>query len=293
MSHIRLSTGSGVKELRALSIERDHKPSLLVSYPFLGRFNQLRQQLVYRDWVLDSGAFTAWRSGKPIDPVRYLDDVLQLLAEDSEPPIEVFALDVIGDPDATSANASLMLAAGISAIPTWHYREPFSVLTNLASTFRKIAIGGMAGTFSHITPTTKRKVVEQCFARVWPKLIHGFGVAGPDILERFPFDSNDASNWSTGPQKFGQWAAFGQWRSKVSVPSQSIDLRCEVEFYLALERQTEANFGHVLSKLRSNDDDHRATAKGSSNSLRRDGFKRAARRDETSKPKRRNKSSHD
>jgi len=250
MSYIRLSSGSSKSENEALSTWLHDPPSLLVSYMFLKDFYKTRSSIGYRDWVLDSGAFTAWNSGKPIDVYRFMDDVHRMLQEDKDLPAEIFSLDVIGDPVATLKNAVLLRDSGLDVIPTWHAGEPKTYLKELAATFPKIAVGGMAGGFQVMTPTRKRAICDEVFNAVWPKLIHGFGVGGPEALLELPFDSSDASNWAVGPMAWATWAYWNEWQDKISIPTSHLDLRCEIHYYLKMEALSELAFRHLLEPLR-------------------------------------------
>ena len=48
-------------------------PPLLISYYYLEPFVENRAAYRYRDWVMDSGAFSAHNSGVEIDLNRYVD----------------------------------------------------------------------------------------------------------------------------------------------------------------------------------------------------------------------------
>lgn len=204
------------------------KPALLVSYVYLAPFLKSRHKYAYRDWVLDSGAFSAHNSGKVIKLQDYIDTCKELLA--SDPTLtEVFALDVIGDWRASHKNTLEMWRQGVPAIPTFHPgKEPWEVLKGMAKDFPKIALGGVVG----MVKKQKEKLIEQCFARVWPCRIHGLGMSGEDMVMKYPFHSVDATNWEIGPCAFGNWKTFGN----MSIRGSKQNLRCEVEWHLKLER---------------------------------------------------------
>ena len=89
----------------------------------------------------------------------------------------------------------------------------------------KIALGGAVGT------RKKDAWAAQCFARVWPKPVHGFGFGGEKSLLSLPWHSVDASNWEVGPCKYGRWKSFGV----MSVRGSRQNLKGEVEWHLRLE----------------------------------------------------------
>ena len=76
--------------------------NVLMAYPYLTppalKFWRDNQDSI--DMLVDSGAFTAWKSGNPIQ----LDDYCRFLDGLEMKPWRYFALDVIGDPAATEKN---------------------------------------------------------------------------------------------------------------------------------------------------------------------------------------------
>lgn len=222
----------------------DSRPALLVSYYYLEPFLANKHRYAYRNWVLDSGAFSAHNSGAVIDIDEYIRVCHELKGSDSTL-TEIFALDDIGDWRKSLKNTEYMWGRGVEAIPTFHFGEPWDLLVGLARDYPKIALGGLVG--QKVTP--RDKWIGQCFARVWPKRIHGFGLCGEATLMKFPFHSVDATNWEIGPCKYGVWRAFG--RQRVSVRGSKQNLRAEVEFYLDLERRVRERWKKEMEKLES------------------------------------------
>jgi hypothetical protein len=221
-----------------MMVEADDRPALLVSYFYLDPFLANRHRYRYRDWVMDSGAFSAKQSGAAIDLQAYIECCQRLLATD--PTLsEVYALDVIGDWRATIKNAEAMWAAGVPAIPCYHVGSPESVLKGLARDYPKIALGGAVGY------RQKDAWAAQCFARVWPKPIHGFGFGAEASIMALPWHSVDATNWELGPCKFGRWQSFGN----MSVRGSRQNLRAEVDWYLRLERRARARWRKEMAQL--------------------------------------------
>ena len=108
------------------------RPALLVSFFYLRPFLEKRARWAIRDWVMDSGAFSAANAGARIDLVEFTDTALRLLAEDPQLS-EVYSLDVIGgDWRETARNTEYMWGRGVPAIPAWHKGEPWDVLEGYA-----------------------------------------------------------------------------------------------------------------------------------------------------------------
>jgi hypothetical protein len=181
------------------------KPSMLFSYAYEKQWlRSIQERSIHiRNFVLDSGAFTAHSSGNPIDIQAYIDRV-KWYSDNGVDPVEIFSLDVIGDWRGTKSNTGLLWRAGVEAIPAFHYGEPEDVLVGYARDYPKIALGGAVG----IPRKEKERWARQCFARVWPKPIHGFGF-GMWALEVLPFHSIDCSDWFGKAKRFGKWTAFG------------------------------------------------------------------------------------
>lgn len=204
------------------------RPALLVSLIYLKPFLENRHRYIYRDWVLDSGAFSAHNSGTTIHLDEYIETCKELIATDPKL-TEVYALDVIGDWKASLKNTAKMWKAGIRAISCYHVGEPEHVLKQMAKDYPKIALGGVA-----LAKTGKKLAwAEQCFARVWPKAIHGFGYGSERAVMTLPWHSTDATSWEIGPCKYGRWHTFGN----MSVRGSRQNLRVEVEWYLLLEQR--------------------------------------------------------
>lgn len=251
LAHVDGAQGDGALqggEGNGPQIEWSDAPGLLVSYAYLDPFIKNQHRYRYRDWVMDSGAFTAHNSGKPVDLSAYIDKCLELLSKD--PTLtEVFALDVIPKTpkDAAKAaeqglaNCEEMWRQGVPAIPCFHQGDPEEVLFAMAKQYPKIALGGVA----LIRGDQKRMWLSQCFARVWPKKIHGFGMAGEEIVYALPFHSVDATNWELAPCAFGNWQKFGA----MSVRGSNQDLRSQVRHYLDLEAKARVRWAKQMAEL--------------------------------------------
>lgn len=210
--------------------------ALLVSYVYYDNWNKYREVGVgYRNWMLDSGAYTAWTKGKTIDLEQYTQFAKELLEKDPTL-VEVMALDVIGDWQASLRNCEYMHRHGVAAIPTFHVGSPQEALDECAR-YEKFALGGAVGY------PDKQRWAEQCFSRVWPHKIHGLGWGGENLLKGIPWHSADSSNWGLCSTAFGNWKSMpgGSVRGRV-------DLTPEVEWYLRLEKRVRARWKRVHEK---------------------------------------------
>lgn len=250
-------------------LPKERSPALLISYHYLKGWLQEKSKVQYRDWVMDSGAFSAHSLGVTINLQDYINTCKML--KDQDPTLtEIFALDVIGDWKASLKNCEEMWKQGVEAIPCFHVGEPEHVLKSIAANYPKIALGGAVGYRG------KDKWAEQCFARVWPKKIHGFGFGSEKSIMLLPWHSVDATNWELGPCKFGRWQSMGgqyvNWRGGGQ------NLRAEVEWYLKLEERARAKWAGAMKQLEGVESkpDVRLAVKGDSGRLTEQNFGKAS-----------------
>lgn len=219
---------------QTLDIIDHHKaPPLLISYAFADGWDKVRERTRCREWILDSGAFTAAATGTAVDLTAFIEYAVEMRRVDKRL-TAVFALDVIGDPVATLRNTERMWEAGVEAIPCFHLGSDWKHLTELTR-YPRIAIGGAA----RRAPAVKAHFAAEVFRRVWPKRIHGFGYGSERLVLRFPWHSVDCSSWSSGV-RFGTWWTFGKASRKnarrVRISDGCSLMHSEMEVWARLER---------------------------------------------------------
>lgn len=159
--------------------------------------------------ILDSGAYSAWRSGKPIDLDKYCDYLLE-----NAPWIGSYvALDVInpGRPEeaakASFDNYMHMRKRGLDPIPVFHVGE------DIAWLYRMLDAGGSYIGLS-ASSLVSRNQVDDWYALAWSHLVnseglptikaHAFGEGRPASLRQFPWYSADTTSWIYTAQRTGQ-----------------------------------------------------------------------------------------
>lgn len=249
LAHGGGSAEKDIEEARQslMGYDDQQQPSVLVSYAYIKGWDKLiaKVPLKPRSFVLDSGAFTAYNSGKVIDIEEYRDFCLE--RHRTDPLLDaVFSLDVIGDHVASMKNTEYLWAHGVECIPVYHTGEPWSVLEGYARNFPRIAVGGMGG----LTPKAKRQFAEQVFARAWPARIHGLAVGGRDDVLAFPWFSADAASWALQPRGYGLWKMFGALPAREGDGTgRRLPMRSQVEWYLRLEREAQARWRKQMDEL--------------------------------------------
>lgn len=221
--------------------------NVLVAFPYLCRYEEVaRKGEVPRHphSILDSGAYSAWKSGKAID-------IDALIVETKNPRWEEsVCLDVIGDAEASVRNALYMKARGSPAYPVFHIGDPWEHLREYKRQFPKVGLSCRFG-----EPEKQSLAwLDKCFALAWPHRFHSFGWIKEEVLLRYPFHSADTASWNN-PAIFGLWNAFGRkkasgctGRGRVSVRGMK-SLRAEVDWYRGLQRRLEGRWSKVLAKL--------------------------------------------
>ncbi|HKX35118.1 MAG TPA: hypothetical protein VJM79_00430 [Rhizorhapis sp.] len=159
--------------------------------------------------MVDSGAFSAWKRGVPVD----LDEYIAYLKPYAHLFHSYVNLDVIpGAPDrnatpdeieaaaiASHKNLRRMHKAGLDPMPVFHYGERFEHLHRLLDDGEPyIGLGGLA----NATMPQQIHWLDRIFTIItdrdgWPKVkTHGFGVASFDVLKRYPWTTCDATSWA-------------------------------------------------------------------------------------------------
>ena len=198
-------------------IETRKFPAWLVSYAYFDELESLEAvcvergcQLPIRNWVLDSGAFTAMNSGKVIRLQDYID-FCKKVKDKYQNLTEIFALDVIGNERESLRNTEEMWRQGIEAIPCHHIGSSNDGLRHIAANYPKIALGGVA----RLMGEKKTRFINDFFSLVFPKKIHGFGIGGK-YKESYPWHSVDSASWSMSIWAFGNSKELGKVGSQKS-----------------------------------------------------------------------------
>lgn len=180
--------------MRAKSLV-DEKLNLLVAYPYMTSqvIGVLKEHRTRLRFILDSGAFTAWKLGKPIA----LDDYCKFLESLQVKPWRYFALDVVGDPHGTLKNYELMLKRGFKPMPVFTRGEDVSVLESYYNTSDVVAIGGLVGTEGN------RGFVKGIMEKVGKRKVHWLGFTNLSFLHSLRPYMADSSSWMSGP-RYGQ-----------------------------------------------------------------------------------------
>jgi len=143
---------------------------------------------------LDSGAYSAWTSNKPLAVEDYIEYIKANIDH-----IDIYAnLDVIGSAEGTWENQRKMEAAGLKPLPVYHVNEEPKYLA-MCMEYDYFAVGGMAKTSSAVL----QYQIDEVFSIICPQSndyypthkIHGFGCTKPNLVVGYPWYSVDSSSW--------------------------------------------------------------------------------------------------
>lgn len=236
MTAIYFAFGGSASPVRTLEkcdwVERC--PKLLVSYFYLRDYQKHQHKFKPTHTMLDSGAFSAWNSGKTID--------IDALCEEVRNPYwkEAVGLDVIGNAEESLKNALYMKSKGVNAMPVFHIGDPWEILQEYCKQFDKVGLSCRFGEAVKISDLWN----DQCFAREWPHKFHSFGWIAEKSLMRVPFHSADSSSWASGPGAYGMWRDFGH----LSVRGE-VDLMSQVDSALRMERRLQTLWKKELAQF--------------------------------------------
>ena len=227
------------------------KPSLLVSYAHLRRNGIIPLPgRAFDEWVLDSGAYTAANTGEVIDVELFIQFARDAAARDVRLR-HVFALDVIGNAEASLKNALKAQAEGVRVIPTWHAGEPIEFAQEMKLKFPRIALGGLVARLRNnraqkLSTREKIRHATNFFNAVWPAWVHGFGCTGDEIMDEFPFSSVDSTTWNLRPSMYGSWKTYGRLPLRFSSSLRG-SLRTEIEFFMRRESRHDSIWRRELA----------------------------------------------
>jgi hypothetical protein len=245
MTHLYLAyAGECAPALR--TIDWSLGVNLLVAYPYLLHYRKDSAEFAPARTLLDSGAYSVHASGATVDS--------DALARESMRPhwTEAAALDVIGDPVSSKANAVSMRLLGSAAWPTFHVGDPWSLLDFYCKYWPKVGLGGMVG---RRRPDV-RQWLDQVFTRTGGHRFHAFGVMDKLILLTYPFHSADASSWSLQPLAFrvqiairGHRLAAGQQVKGLSRAATVQSLRYRILETIDLQARLRQHWGRELDGI--------------------------------------------
>jgi hypothetical protein len=227
---IHLADGSKGRGQYSLLVEETYSNSLF-SYAYKEAlphyevyWNRLLTKGVRPRVIIDSGAFTAWRGGKPINIKDYATWALAIKNQwSSKMESLIFMnLDVIGDQPKSTVNQKTLENVGLNPIPIFTYGADLNILKALLKDYDYLSLGGLVHR-KGIQPW-----LDKCFSVIMEnfketgflKRIHLLGVCNEKLLLRYPCYSSDSSSWVRA-LVFGAGDALGLKKNRLPRYSKS------------------------------------------------------------------------
>lgn len=173
-------------------IRRVKPPCLLLSY-FYFRNKPLKKfidQIGYQpEILLDSGAYSAWTTGKNLSPLDYM----KYIRENRRYIHHYVTLDVVGDPDVTWYYYEIMRVKKFRPIPVYHFGTSEEYLQwYIEDGAQFIALGGI------VAVRSKKKVANwvSSLIRKYPTVkFHALGTSSQSVLGINGLYSCDSASW--------------------------------------------------------------------------------------------------
>lgn len=156
--------------------------------------------------IVDSGAFTAWNTGRTIlldDYCRFLDSIEDLR------PFYAVQLDVFGQPDQTYKNFLIMKERGYDVMPVFTRGDTLERLEEFYSKTDYIMFGGI------VTGGKNREYVKWFLSQNKGRKCHWLGFVDMPFIKAKKPESVDSSSWASAA-RYGTlklYKGYGQFRS--------------------------------------------------------------------------------
>lgn len=162
----------------------------------------------FKNFLLDSGAFTFMSGASKVDFDLYVEDYAEFIKKwDIQNFFELDIDSVVGLKEVERLRLKLEKLSGRKPIPVWHIGRGKDYYLQMIKEYSYVAIGGIA---AKEMPVSK-------FEALFPYMIgmahkngckvHGLGYTKVDNLRKYRFDSIDSTTWTVGG-RFGEASKF-------------------------------------------------------------------------------------
>lgn len=175
-------------------MSESNKLNVLISYAY---FNDSIAEILNKHkhkirFLLDSGAFTAWKKGRVIT----IDEYCNFLRTIPIKPWRYFTLDVIGNPKETFENYKIMLDRGFNPIPVFTKGERQEMINTYYETSDIVGIGSLVGAKGN------KKYVQWIMRYIGKRKVHWLGFTNLNFMKKYHPYMCDSTSWNTG-QMYG------------------------------------------------------------------------------------------
>lgn len=192
--------------------------SILESFYYIDKTSRMLIPHI-KNYILDSGAFTFFTSGKNVDFDNYVEKYGQFIKEyDIDLYFELDIDKIIGFDKVLEYRDRLQKITGKPPIPVWHISRGLNRFIQDAKNYPYVALGGIvSGEWSPKAQTKFSWFIRT--AHEHGAKIHGLGYTSLCGIQKYHFDSVDSTAWVSG-NRFGHVYKFtGKTVKKIDVPS--------------------------------------------------------------------------
>lgn len=179
----------------------------LVSFAYVVP-DEAKKLNLYRDYILDSGAFTYLNGANgEVDWDKYIDRYADFINKyDVKNFIELDIDPIVGIKEVERLRAKLEFLTGKKSMPVWHKSRGKQYWLDMVKEYDYVAIGGIVT--KEIKPN-EYKFFHWLLAEAKKQncKVHGLGYTNLKGMEEYPFYSVDSSSWTSGT-RFGHVYKF-------------------------------------------------------------------------------------
>lgn len=205
MIHYHGTPVGGKQTERAAFLQGRHA---LVSFLYQGDMPLVAD--LCQSFILDNGAFSAWKKGIQVDWDGYYTWVRSWHRH----PGFDFALipDVIGGSEEENDRLLSLWPKDLNGVPVYHVHEPTDRLLRLAEDYPTVALGS-SGEFSHPGSNVWWGRMEEIMDAVCEEgvprcKLHGLRMLNPSVFSRLPLSSADSVNASVNAGSLGRFGLY-------------------------------------------------------------------------------------
>jgi hypothetical protein len=197
--HFHVTPVGGSKEM-ARTFLRNRYALVSIEYPT--EVDIVKE--VCKGYIIDNGAYTAWRNKRFIDFKKYINFIEQ---HRTDRLMWAFIPDVIDGTVEENDNLCKAWPSHLPGVPVYHLHEPIDRLVRLAAQYSIVALGSSG---NYATPGVQKwwKRISKCLdcivdsRGVTVTNLHGLRMLSPSLVSKIPFYSVDSS--MVGRNSYGE-----------------------------------------------------------------------------------------
>ena len=174
----------------------------------------------FKNYMLDSGAFTFFSAGKHVDWDKYVTEYIAYINKNKVKLFFELDIDVlIGYERVKEIRKRIERETGRQPIPVWHKNRGKEEYIKMCEEYPYVAIGGLVGKKSEFGKENYKYFPWFInTAHKYGAKIHALGFTALAPLRLYHFDSVDSSSWTTGNRFGGVYKFTGKDLVRIKKP---------------------------------------------------------------------------